>query len=121
MPVYDVAPETHTARRGFPNAQLAFTAAFSRKLSDLVDVGWYDTETHPESGCFALVKEGGALEDLVGEIIGVTRDQPDPPAPTFVYVIAALPVLDDLMLARRAFLDLGLLTHETLSCIVGVV
>lgn len=121
MPVYELDPETHIARRGFPDAQLAFKAATSRTLSSLIDVGWYDTDTHPESGCFALVREGGPLEELVGEVLAVSRDVPDPPEPTYVYVIQALPVLDDLMLARRAFLSLGLLTHETLSCTVGVI
>lgn len=121
MPVYDVDEEVHVGRRAFGEAQDAFRDVPSARLDNFVDVGWYGTETHPEAGAFALVREGGPLEYLVGEILAVTRDVSADPQPTFVYVVGALPIPDDLALYRRAFLNFSGLFNDTVRCVVEVI
>lgn len=110
--------EINVGRRGFPEAQRLFASGLERRVGSLIDVGWYGTEVHPESGAFALVRIGGPLEDLVGEVVRVAR--PDTEREAYVYVLGARDVPEDLVLFRRAFAELGGLYLERLSCLVEV-
>lgn len=121
MPVHDVDEEVHIGRRAFPETQELFSQVGDHRLDNFVEVGWYGTEAHPESGSFALVREGGPLEELVGEILGITRDVSADPLPTYCYVIGALPIVDDLQVFRRVFVNFAPLWRDTVRCVVEVI
>lgn len=109
-------PEILIGRRAFPMTQQLF-AGVGRRLPEQVDIGWYGTETHPEAGAFALVRDGWGLDELIGEILRVTVGT----RAVFVYVVGARGVPTDIALSRRAFLALGRLSHESLTMTVEVV
>lgn len=112
-----VEPEILTGRRAFAVTQQLFEGVPVRRLPALVDVGWYGTETEPETGAFAVVRDGWGLDDLIGEVLKVTVGQ----RAVFVYVIGARGVPTDIALARRAFFAIGRLAHETLPALIEVV
>ena len=85
-----------------------------------MDAGWHDTQTHPETGAFALVRTGAGLDDLVGEILRVTSAAPSARS-VYVYCLGSAGVPTDLSLTRRGFAALGLLSLESLACLVEVV
>ncbi|MGH2898977.1 MAG: hypothetical protein ACRDMZ_09920 [Solirubrobacteraceae bacterium] len=110
-------PEILMGRRAFPTAQQLLAGVPLRRLPALVEVGWYGTETHSETGAFAVVRSGWGLDDLLGEVLKVTVGRRS----VFVYVIGARGVPTDIALARRAFFEVGRLSHETLPAVVEVV
>lgn len=110
-------PEILTGRRAFPKAQQLLAGVPLRRLPERVNVGWYGTETHPEAGSFAVVRDGAGLDDLIGEVLRVAVGARS----VFVYVVGARGVPTDLALARRPFLALGLLSQESLPAVVEVV
>jgi hypothetical protein len=119
--IYDLEPEVHVARQAFPDAQTQLAGEPVSAIG-LLDVGWYDSSVEPEGGSIAVVRAGGPYdgegdEGLIGRRLRVTRDGRS----VFVYVLGARGVPDDVAVARRAFLALGLLTHDTLPCLVEVV
>lgn len=111
-----VEEEVALARRAFPKAQ-ELLAGVPEGQPRYIDVGWYDSEAHPETGAFALAREGGPHTDLVGQILRVENEG----RVVFVYVVGGGDVPHDLSLYRRAFFGLGLLTHESLGCHVEAV
>lgn len=117
MPVYDVEPEVFAGRRAFATAQTLLQGVALRRLDEFVDVGWYDTSVHPESGCFAVVRDGGPLTDLVGEILHVTRGDRS----VFAYCVGRRAVPTDLALYRRAFRAIAILPMEVVATTVEVV
>lgn len=108
--------QVNAGRRAFAQTQALLTGTVARTVALLADVGWYDSAAHPETGAFALVREDGAYADLVGEILLVTNGDRS----CYVYCIDFGDVTGDLALYRRAYLHLGLLSHETLPCLVEV-
>lgn len=110
-------PEILIGRRAFPMAQTLLAGVAVRRLAGRVDVGWYGTETHPEVGAFAVVRDGFGFDDLIGEVLRVTAARRS----VFVYVVGARGVPTDIALSRRAFFGLGRLSHESLPAIVEVV
>lgn len=80
-------------------------------------MGWYGTETHPEAGAFAVVRDGWGIEGLIGRVLKITVGSRS----IFVYVVGARDVPADVAVTRRAFLGLGLLAQESLPAVVEVV
>jgi hypothetical protein len=112
-------PELLVIRRAFPAAQALLAGAALSRVGTTVEVGWHSTETHPELGSsHALVRSGADLDDLIGEVLKITRGDREP---VFVYVLGARDLPTDVSVARRAFLALGLLAVESVECIVEVV
>lgn len=114
-------PELMVARRAFPVAQSIFGGAVLREAATVARVGWFDTEVCAETGAVAVVPPEGELADLVGEIVVVKRRLPREVRAAYVYVLARAATIDDLTLSRRAFLHLGLLSAEFLTCSVEVI
>lgn len=109
--------EILNARRAFPMAQALLSGVAVRRLPERVAVGWYGTETHPEAGAFAVVRDGFGLDELVGEVLQVTVAGRS----VYVYVVGARGVPTDIALSRRAFFALGRLSRESLLAGVEVV
>lgn len=109
-------PDLLAARRAFPMSQALLAGEPLRELG-VVDVGWHDTNTHPETGAFAVVAIGAEFGELRGEILRVSAGD----RVAFVYVVAERAVPAPISLARRAFLHLGLLSTERLSALVNIV
>src|SRR4051812_14325254 len=104
-----IEPEILIGRRAFPVAQQLLAGVPLRRLGR-IDVGWNGTETHPEQGAFAVVRDGAGLGELVGEVLKVTAGS----RVVFVYVIGARGVPTQVAVSRRAFLALGLLSLDSL-------
>lgn len=121
MPIYDLEEGIYVGRRAFPKAQEILGTAVIERVPGFTTVGWYDTSVHPESGAFALVREGSTLEELVGEVVRVTRTLQSGTRSVYVYVVAAYGITEDLQLYRRAFLQIANLPEETVeNCVVEV-
>jgi hypothetical protein len=113
-------PEVLAALRAFPKSQELLRGVPLRRLPDRVDVGWYDTATHPRQGAFAVVGFDAGMDELIGEVLRISV--PNTPREAFVYVVAARAVPVKIAVARRAFFPtLGLLARESLRCVVEVV
>lgn len=112
-----VEPELLVARRAFPTAQRLLAGVAMRRLPSRIEVGWFGTEVEPEAGAVAIVRLGAGLDDLIGEVLRVEVGDRS----IFVYVLGARGIPTDLAVARRAFLALGLLSHEALPAVVEVV
>lgn len=110
-------PEILMGLRGFPDAQLDLAGSALSQWPGIVDVSWYDTAIRPEVGSFAVVRDGGPMGDLVGEILRIVYGERS----VFVYCIGASDVPTDLALARRAFLALDVLNRESISVLVQVI
>lgn len=113
-----IEEEIAAGRRAFPMAQQLLAGATSRRIPGFVEVCWHGSERSPESGAFGLVSIDGGLDDLVGDIVKVTGPTG---AFVFVYVLGQRDVTCPLSVSRRAFLGLGLLAQQPLSCIVEAV
>lgn len=114
-------PELMIARRAFPTSQGLFAGPVLREADTAARIGWHDTEVCAETGAIAVVPAGGDLDNLVGEIVVVKRRLAREVRGVYVYVLARAAVIDDLSLSRRAFLHLGLLSSESLTCSVEVI
>jgi hypothetical protein len=110
-------------RQAFPAAQEAF-AVYGDPVSSLtVDVGWHDVGVSPERGATAVVRRGGPLTDLVGEIVRVQRTGGRDAltvSPVLVWVLGETDVIADFSLARRAFFALAPLSLDRLAVSVEV-
>lgn len=104
-------------QRAFPEAQRLFAGEVERDLSQTVRIGWHDTATSPYAGAFAVVKLGGTLDDLIGEVVRVRVGRRQ----ALVYVVGSADVPVELSLARRAMLALAPLALEAVKARVGVV
>jgi hypothetical protein len=111
-----IEPEILIGRRAFATAQQLLAGVPLRRLGR-IDVGWYGTDTHPEQGAFAVVRDGAGLAELVGEVLKVTVGS----RVVFVYVVGARGVPAQLAVSRRAFLALGLLSLDSVPAVVEVV
>jgi hypothetical protein len=109
------------ARLPFPEAQTALLAGKApsgeRYLSS---VGWHGTILNPERGSFAVVGESSALASLVGSRVRVSRADLPTTREVYVYVVAAADTDEPISLARRAFLNLGLLSATRASVLLEV-
>lgn len=105
------------ATRAYPMAQQLLGGVPLRRLPSRLSIGWHGTETEALAGATAVVADGAGLDELFGEVLKVTVGTRS----TFVYVLGARAVPAPLSLSRRAFLALGLLSHESLLAVVEVV
>lgn len=83
------------------------------------DVGWHGTDLDDEEGAFAIVKEGSVLEALIGERIRLRTDRLSPGV-VFAFVHNRYPIVDDISLTRRGFLELGNLALDNVRCVIEV-
>lgn len=105
-----IEPEVNAGRRAFPVTQQLF-AGTPIGVAQVVESGWYDTSTDPESGAFALVQLGAGLDDLIGEIVQATHGEYS----VFAYVLKAAPIPTPFALARRAWFAIARPALETLQ------
>lgn len=109
--------EEELAAYGWETAQLMLAGAVESRTQRLVSAEWHHTSLDDREGAFALVREGGPLEDLVGDVVLVSTGGRS----AFVYVAGMTDDMDeDLSLARRAFAALGNLSADRLMVTVGV-
>lgn len=113
-----IESEVLASLRAFPEAQRLLAGVPIDRVAGLVPVGWHGTEVEPLP--VAVVRRGGAHEELIGEVVRVSRGWRDP---VFAYVYGArgIPEGVELSLPRRWFLALGLLSLESIDCVVEVV
>lgn len=117
-----VEPEILIGRRAFPKAQeLLAGNALGPSQTFSLGTGWHGTDTHPETGAFALVDTDSGNDELIGEILHVSLVVGDKVRGVYVYCLGSASLPTPLSLTRRAFGALGLLTLESLTCTVEVV
>lgn len=117
-------PMLMICRRGFQDAQALLHGTAQRLASRRSNVSWFGGNLYPETaGSIAVVDPNGALADLVGDIIRVTLLGPGEAPHVYVWVDGSVSLEPDieLALARRAFLELSLLSAESLSCKIEVI
>lgn len=111
--------ELQWSRRAFPKAQELLAGSPTSDAPLRLDVGWHSNDVEAEAGAIAVVRDGAGLDAWLGQVLRVTSlDHPD--RAVFVFVLGARGVPTDLSLSRRAFLALGVLSLESLSCLVEV-
>jgi hypothetical protein len=113
-------PDEELAARGWYSAQRALAGQSLSGTRRAASVEWHHTSLDDHEGAFALVREGGPLEELVGDVLRVSYGT----RAAYVYVIDASDEIDaDLSLARRAFLQLANLADDerrmTLEVVAG--
>jgi hypothetical protein len=108
-------------RRAFPETQALWLVTSVERVPRRVDVGWHDAydldqAAVRETGAFAVVRDGGPYEDLVGEflIVTVVRRR------AVVYCLGRADVPADLSLTRRAFLAVGQLYQSRVEADVVI-
>jgi hypothetical protein len=80
-------------------------------------VEWHHTTLDEHEGAFAVAREGGPLEEMVGDVLRVSYGDRS----AYVYVVDASDDLDaDLSLARRAFIQLANLSEDEVAASVEV-
>lgn len=112
------------ARLGFYSAQaaLAVDAAPDVSTRTRAVCGWHGTflDTEPVGGSFAIVQQGGPLDDLVGDRVRVSVERRNRSVIAYVHRAADLDSGDDISLTRRLYSALGRLSAETLDVTVEV-
>lgn len=112
-----VEPEVLNGRRAFAKAQALLAGEPIKKLPSNITIGWHDTATHPESGCFAVVGMNAGRDDWIGEVVLVEANG----RACYVYVMASADVPVELSLARRAFASLSALSAESVEALARVI
>lgn len=106
------------AAYGWNTAQLMLAGSVESGSQRATSVEWHHTSLEGHEGSFALVRAGGPLEELVGDVVRVTFGNES----VYVYVIDAEDDLDaDLSLARRAFMQLANLASDEKQMTLEVV
>lgn len=77
-------------------------------------VGWYDTGVDDREGAFCLIDNGGALEDLVGDVVQVTVED----VTIWVYCLGGAALDQPIALARTAFSKVAMLSEESVDALV---
>jgi hypothetical protein len=111
-------PDEELAARGWYSAQAALAGPVVPKTRLAVSVEWHHTAVDDHEGAFALVREGGPLEEMVGDVLLVSYGG----RAVYAYVVDASDEMDaDLSLARRAFLGLANLATDEQQMTMEVV
>lgn len=106
------------ARRSFATAQgLLAGGPVSGLPARLLEVGWHDSSVDAEDGSCAVVQTGAGLDDLVGEVVGVTFGG----VTVYAYVLTTADVPVVVSVTRRVFAALYRLTPASLLASVAVV
>ena len=108
--------EVAWSRRAFATSQRLLAGAITARIANTVAVGWHSTTIHPETGAVAVVRRGGPLESLVGDIVRVSHGERE----VWAYVHGARAVPVDLSLTRNTFGRLAPLWSEAIDCVVEV-
>lgn len=114
-------PMLMISRRAFPEAQRLWEGPSLRRAAVGASLGWHDGDFHPETGAVALVQRGGAYEELVGDVLRLTRRMGTGDRTALVYVVETADREVDLSIARRTFMALGHLADEQLVVDLDVV
>jgi hypothetical protein len=109
------------SRRALSVSQAAWDGPAISTAASSAEVVWHGSEAHKETGAIALVPLDGDLSELVGNIIRVTRIEGYRRRSVCVFVFDTVDMEGDLSLARRPFIELGLLANESIECLVEVV
>lgn len=109
------------SRRAFPVAQTLLSGPVLRVAASEATIGWHNTEVSPETGSVALVREDGPFVELVGEIVKIERRVGVHDRIVYAYVFATGPIIDDMSLARRAFMGLGILANANVGASIEVI
>lgn len=110
-------PDEELAAYGWNTAQKMLAGPVTGAPLAAATAEWHHTTLDPHEGAFALVRSGGPLEELVGDVIRVSHGGRS----LYAYVVDATDDLDaDLSLARRAFLALDDLSLDEVSVTVEV-
>lgn len=116
-----VDPMLLISRRAFPESQRLWAGPSTRLAAIAASCGWHGGDFSSEVGATALVARGSAYEDLVGEIVRVTRRRTTGDRSVLVYVLETADRQADISLQRRAFSALGHLANEELTVELDVV
>jgi hypothetical protein len=109
------------SRRALSVSQAAWDGPAISTAAASAEVVWHGSDAHRETGAIALVPLEGELSDLVGNIVRVTRIEGFRRRSVCVFVFDTVDMEGDLSLARRPFMELGLLANESIECLVEVV
>jgi len=109
------------SRRALYVSQAAWDGPAISTAASAAEIVWHGSDAHKETGAMALAPLDGALSDLVGNIVRVTRIEGFRRRSVCVFVFATVDMEADLSLARRPFMELGLLANESIECLVEVV
>jgi hypothetical protein len=111
-------PDEELAARGWHSSQLALRGNIESASDRTVTAEWHGTSLDERRGAFALVREGGPLEELVGERVRVTRRSRE----AYVYIVGSTDDMDeDLSLTRRAWMALADAAEESIDLRLQVV
>lgn len=109
----ELPPEADILRAAlsFNDAQLALAGGLPTRVPELLDCGWYGTNTVSTRGSFALVQGVKDTElDLVGEILRVSYRARS----VLVLCVATARLPTPMALSRRAFTALALPQRESI-------
>lgn len=109
------------SRRALAVSQAAWEGPAASTAAASASVVWHGSDAHKETGAIGLVPVEGELGELVGNIVRVTRIEGFRRRSVCVYVFDAVDMTGDLSLARRPFLQLGLLANESIECQIEVI
>lgn len=109
------------SRRALAVSQAAWDGPAIETAAAAATIVWHGSDAHKETGAIALVPLEGELTELVGNIVRVTRIEGFRRRSVCVFVYDAVDMEGDLSLARRPFMELGLLANESLECLVEIV
>lgn len=106
------------AALGWQSSQQALRGSGNSGTAQTVGVEWHGTLLDDREGAFAIVRQGGPLEQLVGERLRVALSDRE----VFVVIVGSSDELDeDVSLARRAWLALANLSEDRADVLVEVV
>jgi hypothetical protein len=113
-----VISDEDLAAYGWTDTQQALAGAVDSHTNISTTAEWHGTNLDDNLGAFAVVREGGSCEDLVGDVIKVTAGG----RVVYAYVTDSSDELDaDVSLTRRGFAALGPLSLDQLAVRVEVV
>lgn len=114
-------PVLMVSRRALPESQRIWDGPSIRRVAGEASLAWHGGDLNSETGATGLVRRGGPYEDLVGELVRITRRLPSGDRSVIVYVLETADRETDLSVSRRAFLSIGNLANESLAVEVDVV
>lgn len=119
-----VETDLYYSRLPYKNAQAILGVGGPESVARVTNAGWHDTFIDPEIGSVALVRDGSALADLLGERIRVTTQGVGVPrsAVAYVHSLADANAFDwDLSLSRHVYSQLALLASDPIPVAVEVI
>lgn len=116
--------DLYFSRLPFAGAQKALGSGgpLSKSARPVV-VGWHDSFTDPELGSNALVRDGSALAEMLGERVRITSHGTATPKVVYAYIHALLPsnADEDLSVTRLLYSRLSTLADDNVAAIVELI